>query len=219
MLSGQQGKKIVLAVSGASGAIYARRLLEQLLISTSGCQVHIVFTAMARRIMKSEQGVSYQQLQEQINNNKSHTSDNNGNISTINDNGRSNIFWYDNDDMFSVLASGSFLTDGMVICPCSSHCLASVAGGMADTLLLRRAYISLKQRERLILVHREMPLSSIDMENMLRISQAGGIICPASPAFYMKPQSINDIVDTVVARVLDLLGVRHNLVVRWMGKE
>jgi len=107
------------------------------------------------------------------------------------------------------------LADGMAICPCSSDSVAAVAAGSADTLLLRSAYVTLKQRRPLVIVHREMPLTAIDIENMARLTRAGAIICPASPPFYMQPKTIDDLVDTVVARVLDLLGVEHDLKMRW----
>ncbi len=103
----------------------------------------------------------------------------------------------------------------MVICPCSSHSLNAVAAGLADNLLLRSAYVTLKQKRPLILVHRETPLTAADLESMLKITHTGGIICPAAPAFYAQPQTINDLVDFLVARVLDLLGVPHDLPTRW----
>jgi 4-hydroxy-3-polyprenylbenzoate decarboxylase len=121
--------------------------------------------------------------------------------------------------MFSPIASGSFLADAMIICPCSSHNIAAVAAGLADTLLLRSAYVSLKQRRPLILVHREMPLTAIDCENMLKLSHAGAVICPAAPAFYMKPKTIDDLIDSVLGRVLDLIGIKHDLPVRWSPLE
>ncbi len=129
--------------------------------------------------------------------------------------GARNLNFHDNNNMFSPLASGSFEVDAMVICPASSHTVSAIAAGLADTLLLRSAYVTLKQRRPLILVHREMPLTAVDLENMLKITRAGGIICPAVPGFYMEPQTINDLVDSVVGRVLDLLGIEHNLPIRW----
>jgi len=103
----------------------------------------------------------------------------------------------------------------MVICPCSSNTLAAVAAGTADNLITRAALVTLKEARRLILVPREMPLSTIELANMLRISQSGGIICPACPGFYLQPTTIEELVDFVVGRVLDLLGIRHDLRVRW----
>ena len=189
------GKKIILAISGASGAIYGQRLLD--LLDMAGCQVHIIVTPFGRQILASEQGVVELTAQTLI----GRTGD--------------NLIFHEHDDMFSPLASGSFPVDAMVVCPCSSHSLSSIATGLADTLLLRSAYVSLKQQRPLILVHRETPLTAIDLENMLKITRAGGIICPASPAFYNEPETINNLVDTVVGRVLDLLGIDHDLPIRW----
>jgi 4-hydroxy-3-polyprenylbenzoate decarboxylase len=118
-------------------------------------------------------------------------------------------------DVGSMLASGSYMTDGMVICPCSSNTLGGVAAGLGDNLLWRAAQVTLKQARRLVLVHRELPLSGIDLRNMLRLQRAGAIICPAAPGFYMAPQTIADLVDFLVGRVLDLLAVPHELNVRW----
>jgi len=103
----------------------------------------------------------------------------------------------------------------MVICPCSGNTLAAVAAGTADNLITRAALVTLKEARRLVLVPREMPLGRIELENMLRVSQAGGIICPACPGFYMGPRTIDDLVDFVAGRVLDLLGLTHQLGVRW----
>jgi 4-hydroxy-3-polyprenylbenzoate decarboxylase len=103
----------------------------------------------------------------------------------------------------------------MVICPCSSNTLAKVAAGLADNLITRAALVTLKEARRLILVTREMPLSQIEIANMLRVSQAGGLVCPASPGFYMRPTTLDELVDFVVGRVLDLLGLAHELNTRW----
>jgi len=188
-------KKIILGISGASGVIYAHRLLDML--DKIGCEVHVVVSEMARQIFIEEMSI---------------TELTGGGIL-----GREskNLVLHDNLNLFSHLASGSIKIDGMVICPCSSHTLSAIAGGLGDTLLLRSAYVSLKQRRRLILVHRETPLTDVDLENMLRISRSGGIICPACPAFYLAPQTINDLVDFLVGRVLDLLGMEHDLDTRW----
>jgi len=121
-------------------------------------------------------------------------------------------------DVGASIASGSFGHDGMVIIPCSSNSLSAVACGSAQNLLHRAAHVTLKERRKLVLVHRETPLSLIDIRNMAHATEAGAIICPANPGFYMLPQSIDDVVDFVVGRVLDLLNVPHDLDVRW-GEE
>jgi 4-hydroxy-3-polyprenylbenzoate decarboxylase len=103
----------------------------------------------------------------------------------------------------------------MVICPCSSNTLGAIAAGLGDNLIRRAAAVTLKEARRLILVPREMPLSPIEIEGMLTISRAGGIICPASPGFYLRPQRVEELIDFVVGRVLDLLGIEHALPTRW----
>lgn len=122
---------------------------------------------------------------------------------------------YNYKDIGAKIASGSFLTDAMIICPCSSNTLGDVAAGTGANLISRAAAVHLKESRRLILVPREMPVSQIEISNMLRISQAGGILCPACPGFYMRPRSVDDLVDFVVGKLCDLVKVPHQLDVRW----
>lgn len=112
-------------------------------------------------------------------------------------------------DVGASVASGSFKTEGMVVIPCSNNKLAEIAHGLGENLIARAAAVCLKERRRLILVHREMPLGMIEIKNMLAVTEAGGIVCPANPGFYRLPATVEEVVDTVVARVLDLLGVEH----------
>jgi 4-hydroxy-3-polyprenylbenzoate decarboxylase len=114
--------------------------------------------------------------------------------------------------------SGSFPTTGMIICPCSSNTLAAVATGLAGNLLHRAAAVTLKEMRRLILVPREIPMSRADLTNALRLSEMGAVICPASPGFYMMPKKIDDLVDFVVGRLLDLMDVPHRLNTRWVER-
>ena len=186
---------IILGISGASGVIYGRRLLD--LLEKNDCRTHIIITNPAKQILNNELAIT------------EFTS--NGLLGRDSD----KLTFYRNDDLSGIISSGSYKVDAMVVCPCSSHSVASIAAGLADTLLLRSAYVTLKQRRPLILVHRETPLTNIDLENMLKITNAGGIICPASPGFYNEPETINDLVDTVVGRVLDLLKIDHDLPIRW----
>ena len=118
-------------------------------------------------------------------------------------------------DVGAAIASGSFCHDGMVIIPCSANTLAAIAHGLQNNLLHRAAAVTLKERRRLVLVHREMPLSLVEIRNMEAATSAGAIVCPANPGYYLLPQRIEDLVDFVVGRVLDLLGVEHQLNVRW----
>lgn len=187
-------KQIIMAITGASGAPYARRLAQVL---TDSVYLHLVVSPMGRRVLAEELGLRELTLEALL--------------------GRpaASATLYAHGDLGAKIASGSFLTAGMVICPCSSHTQAAIAAGLGDNLVTRAAMVTLKQARRLILVPREMPVSQIDIANMLRISQTGGIICPASPGFYMLPKSVDDLVDFVVGRVLDLLGLPHALHTRW----
>ena len=187
-------KQIVLAITGASGARYARELARH--IVASPCGLHLVASPHGRRLLKDELGL-HELTTEGLVGGPAPTA-------TL----------YPYHELGAALASGSFHTEGMVICPCSSNTLAKVAGGLADNLITRAALVTLKEARRLILVTREMPLSQIEIANMLRVSQAGGIICPASPGFYLGPQTIDDLVAFVVGRVLDLLGLPHDST-RW----
>ena len=188
-------RNIILGISGASGAIYGRRLLD--LLEKNGCQVNVIITTTAKQILNNELAITDFTPKGLLGR----------------DSGK--LTFYQNNDLSGIISSGSNKVDAMVVCPCSSHSVASIAAGLANTLLLRSAYVTLKERRPLILVHREMPLTNIDLENMLRITNAGGIICPASPGFYNKPETIDNLVDTVVGRVLDLLKIDHNLPIRW----
>jgi 4-hydroxy-3-polyprenylbenzoate decarboxylase len=181
-------KEIVVGVTGASGAVYARRLLEVL---CEDARVHIIISDIAAKIALHE-GVSFDGLAAE---------------------------YHANDKLFASIASGSHKYDGMVIIPCSSKTLAAVANGYTDNLITRTADVCLKEHRKCILVTREMPLSRIHLKNMLAAEEAGATIMPASPGFYHKPQKIDDLVDMVVARVLDHLDIEHNLVQRWSGYD
>ncbi len=195
MSSDLQDKRIVVGITGASGAIYGRRLLQCLVETVQ--QVDLVVTPHGMQLLKDELQVSE--------------------LSDVAPPGMSagNLTIHACADVGAAIASGSTLTSGMVVCPASSNTMAKIASGIADNLLLRAAQVTLKERRRLVLVPREMPISHLDLENYLRLSGAGAVICPASPAFYMKPESIADLVDFVVGRVLDFLGIKHQLNTRW----
>lgn len=188
-------KQIVVGITGASGAPYARQLLRRL--ARAEIHVHLVVSALGRRVAADELGLKKFSLADLIGSEPS------------------NITLYPHADTGARIASGSFLTDGMLICPCSSHTLAAIANGLADNLITRAALVTLKERRRLILVPREMPLAHTEIENMLKLSTAGAILCPACPGFYKQPQSIEDLLDFVVGRAMDLLGIQHELNIRW----
>jgi len=181
-------KEIVVGVTGASGAVYARRLLEVL---CRDAKVHLIVSEVAEKIAAHE-GVSFKGLKAEH---------------------------HANDKLFASIASGSHRYDGMVVIPCSSKTLAAIANGYADNLITRTADVCLKEGRTCILVTREMPLSTIHLKNMLAANEAGATIMPASPGFYNRPDTIDDLVDMVVARVLDHLGVNHNLGQRWSGED
>lgn len=181
-------KRYVVAVTGASGMIYARRLLEVL---TGIGDVHIIISGIAKEIADHE-GIDLSGF---------------------------NGTYVGEDDMFADVASGSFLYDGMVVCPCSMKTLAAISSGYSENLISRAADVCLKERRECILMPREMPLSRIHLRNMLDANEAGATIMMMAPAFYMKPEKIEDLVDMVVARALDHLGVEHDLGFRWSGYD
>jgi 4-hydroxy-3-polyprenylbenzoate decarboxylase len=184
-----------MGVTGASGAPYARRLAQCL--TEHDLRLHLVVSPTARRILADELGLPHFSLEALL--------------------GRRDdkVILHPHDDLGASIASGSFLTTGMIVCPCSSHTLAAIANGLGDNLITRAAMVTLKEDRRLVLVPRETPLGQIQIENMLRLSRAGAIICPACPGFYMRPESVDDLVDFVVGRVLDLIGLPHKLGRRW----
>lgn len=190
-------KRIVVGITGASGAIYAKRLLQ--LLVDRDVETHLVVTPLGQRLLHDELGMEGVNLAALVGR----------------DDAPAHLILHNYRDVGATIASGSFQHDGMVIIPCSSNSLSAVAHGSAQNLLHRAAHVTLKERRKLVLVHRETPLSLIDIRNMAQVTEAGAIICPANPGFYMLPQSIDDLVDFVVARVLDLLGVEHEMKVRW----
>jgi 4-hydroxy-3-polyprenylbenzoate decarboxylase len=193
---------IVFAITGASGAPYAIRLLEQLIASKR--RVQLVVSSHGLRLLRAESDVaSVEALRDRV--------------------GVSGwdkfVTLFDDGDRGAAPASGSALNAGMVICPCSMGTLSAIAVGASRSLVERAADVALKERRRLVLVPRESPLSAIHLENMLRVTRAGAVVLPASPGFYNRPGSIDDLVDFVVARVLDQLGVAHSLTKRWGGED
>jgi 4-hydroxy-3-polyprenylbenzoate decarboxylase len=183
--------KIVVGVSGGSGAIYAISLLKAL--EELNIETHLVVSTMGEYVMEHETGVSLEELKA---------------LAT---------HFHDNKNFAAPIASGSFKVDGMVVLPCSMKTLASVAHGFSDNLLTRACDVSIKENRKLILVPRETPLSPIHLENMLKLSQMGVTIFPPSPGFYSHPETLEDIVLNMTGRILDMLGVDNNLVNRWQG--
>ena len=190
---------IVTAITGASGALYAQRFIQGLVVA--GVNVHLVVSPLGRRLLHDELGMEAVDLPT-LAGTKDHS-----------------VTLYNYNDVGSKLASGSFLHHGMVIVPCSSNTLAEVAHGIGGNLISRAAAVTLKERRRLVLVHREMPLSPIDVNNYKALSDAGVILAPANPGFYLNPTTVGEVVDFVAGKLLDLLGVPHALDTRWDPKN
>jgi 4-hydroxy-3-polyprenylbenzoate decarboxylase len=196
-------RRITLAFTGASGLPYGLRLLECLI--AAGTQVALVYSAAAQVVAKQECDLTLpSQPREATRLLQERFRARDGQLRV-----------YGRDDWLAPMASGSNPGDGMAICPCTMGALGAIAGGLADNLIERAADVMLKEGRPLVLVPRETPLSAIHLENMLKLARAGAVIVPPSPGFYTRPQRVDDLVDFVVARVLDHLGVRHDLVPRW----
>lgn len=182
--------EIIIGISGASGVQYGIRLLETL-NKMKGIKTHLVMSESAKQLVGIETSYSA------------------GDILELADSA------YEDDDFTAPIASGSHRTKGMIVAPCSMKSLASIATGMSDTLLSRAADVCLKEKRPLILMVRETPLNLIHIENMEKAARAGATILPASPAFYPKPKSIDDMIDFMAGRALDLLDIEHDLYKRW----
>jgi 4-hydroxy-3-polyprenylbenzoate decarboxylase len=193
------GAPVTFGITGASGAPYAVRLLRAL--NDSGTPVRLIVSGYGLRLLAEETAI------DGIDALRAATGD------------WSRLELYDSLDRGATPASGSAPSAGMVVCPCSMGTLASIAAGTSRNLVERAADVALKERRPLILVPRETPLSLIHLENMTRLTRAGATIMPAAPGFYHRPQSIDDMVDFVVARILDHLGVDHRLGKRWKSGE
>lgn len=224
-------QKYVVAITGASGAVYAVRLLEVLL--AAGCDVHLTISYAAQAVLKQEldlnvdldnfvpsmlmldnaHGLKDEKLQ-QIRNLAGISSES-SNVLSISSGEQGKIIYHHCRDQMSPIASGSFLTDGMIVCPCSCGTLSSIVHGTNATLIHRAAEVHLKEGRKLILVTRETPLSQVILRNMLRAAKAGATILPASPGFYHGVTTIQDLVDFVVGRICDRLGIANVMIRRW----
>jgi 4-hydroxy-3-polyprenylbenzoate decarboxylase len=184
--------KLVVGISGASGAIYGIRLLE--VLGQSGVESHLILTPAAKQTMQLETDRTPEQVEA---------------LATR---------VYAIDDVGATVASGSFKTAGMVVVPCSVKSLSAIAYTYSDNLLVRAADVTLKERRRLVLVVRETPLHQGHLRAMLRLSAFGAIILPPVPAFYHRPRTVDDIVNHTVGKLLDLFDIQHNLFDRWPGR-
>jgi 4-hydroxy-3-polyprenylbenzoate decarboxylase len=188
-----KNRKIVLAITGASGSIYALKLLEKLqLLKSPPAEIAVIFSDTAKEIWKSETGREH----------------------SLNPPAKE----YSNNSFYAPFASGSSQYDTMIICPASMGTAGRIANGTSDDLIARTADVMLKERRRLIIVPRESPYSLIHINNMKTLTLAGAVICPASPSFYSNPETIEDLVMTVVNRIIDLAGFENNSY-RWMEND
>jgi 4-hydroxy-3-polyprenylbenzoate decarboxylase len=189
----EQSVRLVVAVTGASGVIYGKRLLE--VLKQKKVETHLIISNAAEKVIQHELGVDRKDIEK---------------LATC---------AYEPDDLTAPLMSGSFRTDGMIVIPCSMKTLAGITHGFADNLILRAADVALKEKRRLVVVPRETPLSTVHIRNMLVAAKLGVSVVPAMPAFYSKPEKIGDMVDFIVGRVLDCFSIDHSLFKRYFGMK
>jgi len=181
--------RLVIAITGASGVVYGKRLLE--VLKDKKIETHLIVSKAAEKVIKHELEISKEDIEKLA------------------------VHSYDADNLSAPMVSGSYKTDAMIIIPCSMKTLAGVAHGYSDNLILRTADVMLKEKRKLILVPRETPLNVIHLRNMLELAKQEVTIIPAMPAYYHKPKNIENIIDYVVGKVLDCLGIEHALFKRW----
>jgi 4-hydroxy-3-polyprenylbenzoate decarboxylase len=185
-------KRLIVGITGATGAIFGIRLLEAL--KAASVESHLIVSKWAQQTIEHETGFGMKQVRE-----------------------LADVF-HEQGDMGASISSGSFITEGMAIAPCSVRTLAAIAHGTGDNLVHRAADVILKERRKLVLLVRETPLSEVHLENMLKLARMGVTVMPPMPAFYTHPQSLDDMVDHVVARLLDQLGIEARFAKRWGGE-
>jgi flavin prenyltransferase len=224
-------RTIVVAITGASGVTYSVRLLEVLL--AAGCEVHLTISAAGQVVLRQElglsvdldnfspgmlmldAGVTLRDPKLQVLGSMAGISGDSSNVLGMGAGRPGTIHYHHFGDCLAPIASGSFRTDGMAVCPCTCGTLSAIANGASINLIHRAAEVHLKERRRLILVPRETPLSFVQLRNMACVAESGGIILPAMPAFYHGVKLIGDLVDFVVSRICDQLGIPNSLVERW----
>src|SRR5256885_12309999 len=184
-------RRLIIGMTGSTGAIFGVRLLEAL--KHTDVESHLIISKWAQRTIEHETKYSVEQVRA---------------LATV---------VHSQGDMGATISSGSFLTEGMVVIPCSVRTLAGIANGYGEHLVHRAADVVLKERRRLVLVVRETPLSEVHLENMLKLARIGVIMLPPLPAFYNHPQTVDDVVNHIVSRVLDQFGIQSNLAKRWDG--
>lgn len=187
-------RRLIVAITGATGAVYGVRLLQQL-AATPGVETHLVVTDAAALTLHQEMGMQRRDVEAMAH------------------------VVHKNRDIGASIASGSFQSDGMIVAPCSMKTLASVAHGLSDNLVARAADVVLKERRRLVMMVRETPFNLAHLRNMTAVTEMGGIVFPPLPSFYHKPASIEEMVEHTVGRVIDLFGLEHGLAPRWGGMK
>ncbi len=185
-------KRIIVGITGATGSIIGVRLLQ--VLKDAGCERHLVLSKWGARTLIHETGLTLEQVRK---------------LATVT---------YSERDLGATISSGSFVTDGMIVAPCSTRTLSAIAHGYGDNLIHRAADVVLKEHRRLVLVVRESPLSGVHLENMLKLSRMGAAVVPPMLSFYNHPRTIDDMVDQVVMRVLDQLEIHVELAKRWEGE-
>lgn len=188
-------KRIVVGITGASGSIYAKRLIEELL--RLDLEIHVIATATAEKVFAYELDLEFKSYMEKLR--KQYHQ----------------LILEENDNLFAGIASGSYGFDAMIVMPCSMGTLGEIAYGLSKNLLVRAADVALKEKRPLILVPRETPLNAIHLDNMLKLAKMDVGILPAMPGFYHKPKSLEEVIDFVVGKVLDHLGIHHQLFQKW----
>jgi 4-hydroxy-3-polyprenylbenzoate decarboxylase len=224
-------RNFVLAMTGASGMVYSLRLLE--VLGAAGCDVHLVISPAAQAVLKQEldlsvdlenfnpaalrieQGTKLRDRKLQTIRAMAGISSDDSNVLAVGTGEPGKLIYYHYRDYLGAISSGSFLTDGMVICPCSSGTLSAIVHGTSANLIHRAAEVHLKERRKLVLVPRETPLSLVVLDNMKRAAEVGAILLPAMPAFYHGVKSVGDVVDFIVSRICDQLGIANALIQRW----
>lgn len=183
--------RLVVGITGASGAIYGKRLLD--VLRNKKIETHLIISRAAEKVIEHELEIAKRDMEK---------------IAT---------YAYKVDDLSAPILSGSFKTNGMVVIPCSMKTLAGILHGYSDNLILRAADVTLKEKRRLVLVPRETPLNIVHLRNMLELAKQGVIILPAMPAYYHKPENVGSLAEYVVGKVLDVLEIEHALFKRWQG--
>lgn len=199
---------LVVGITGASGSLYALRLLETLV--HAGRMVHVTMSPAAVQVFQTELGLTVDIKQPVLSDYLP---------AELEVAARSLLEYHHFQDFRAGIASGSFRTGGMVVCPCSMGTVSAIAHGASQNLIHRAADVHLKEKRKLILVPRETPLGLVQLRNLVLCAEAGAVVLPAMPAFYTKPGSVQDMVDFVVGRICDLIGVEHQLSKRWGSEQ